>query len=85
MSSPLRPVMRSTERGADTLVRLSASRPGTDWLAGTRKVGSGRRPKGNRDDGRHVVAAARDGRAGEIVTDNLALHADRQIHRAVAT
>jgi NAD(P)-dependent dehydrogenase (short-subunit alcohol dehydrogenase family) len=34
MSSPLRLAMRSPERGADTLVWLSASRPGTDWQNG---------------------------------------------------
>ena len=34
MSSPLRLAMRSPERGADTLVWLSASRPGTDWRSG---------------------------------------------------
>jgi len=34
MSSPLRLAMRSPERGADTLVWLSASCPGTDWQNG---------------------------------------------------
>jgi NAD(P)-dependent dehydrogenase (short-subunit alcohol dehydrogenase family) len=34
MNSPFRLVMRSPERGADTLVWLSTSVPGTDWPSG---------------------------------------------------
>lgn len=33
-TSPFRLLMRSPERGADTLVWLSTSRPGTDWRSG---------------------------------------------------
>jgi hypothetical protein len=34
MTSPLRRVMRSPEQGADTLVWLATSEPGTDWRSG---------------------------------------------------
>ena len=34
MASPMRLLMRSPQRGADTLVWLSTSRPGTDWTSG---------------------------------------------------
>ncbi len=33
-TSPIRRVMRSTERGADTLVWLATTTPGTDWQSG---------------------------------------------------
>ncbi len=34
MNSPLRLAMRSPERGADTIVWLATTVPGTDWLSG---------------------------------------------------
>lgn len=56
-TSPLRLVMRSPERGADTLVWLATSQPGTDWRSGG--YFADRRPARAKPDADDLDLAAR--------------------------